>query len=104
MSKTLLLHEMSDLLLTRAHGISVRYLHLIFNERDVTVGGRIRLRRLAQCRVTLTNARRERSITEIALKWGFSDAAHFSRSFKGAFGISPSAFRRARTSTPGNVR
>jgi AraC-like DNA-binding protein len=47
---------------------------------------------------------RERSITEIAMKWGFSDAAHFSRSFKVAFGISPNAFRRASTSAPGAVR
>jgi AraC-like DNA-binding protein len=31
------------------------------------------------------------------MKWGFRDA-HFSRSFKAAFGISPHAFRRANTS------
>ena len=43
----------------------------------------------------------DRTITEIAMKWGFSDAAHFSRSFKAAFGISPHAFRRARTSPLG---
>jgi AraC-like DNA-binding protein len=96
--------DLSPSTIARAHGISVRYLHLLFSERDVTVGGWIRLRRLAQCRVALANARRERSITEIALKWGFSDAAHFSRSFKGAFGVSPSAFRRARTSAPGAIR
>jgi AraC family transcriptional activator of tynA and feaB len=96
--------DMSPSTVARAHGISVRYLHLLFSERGVTVGGWIRLRRLAQCRVALTDARRERSITEIAMKWGFSDAAHFSRSFKVAFGISPNAFRRARTSAPGAVR
>jgi AraC-like DNA-binding protein len=39
---------------------------------------------------------RECSITEIALCWAFSDAAHFSRRFCIAFGVSPSAYRAAR--------
>ena len=34
------------------------------------------------------------SITEIALATGFSGSAHFSRSFREAFAVSPSAFRR----------
>jgi AraC-like DNA-binding protein len=95
--------DLSPSTIAQAHSISVRYLHLLFSERGVTVGGWIRLRRLAQCRIALTDARRERSITEIAMKWGFSDSAHFSRSFKAAFSISPSAFRRARTSARGAV-
>jgi AraC-like DNA-binding protein len=45
----------------------------------------------------------DRTITEIALKWGFSDAAHFSRSFKASFGISPNAFRRAKTSLSSKI-
>jgi AraC-like DNA-binding protein len=89
--------DLSPARIARAHSISVRYLHLLFSERGVTVGGWIRLRRLVQCRVALIDVRNDRTITEIAMKWGFSDAAHFSRSFKAAFGISPSAFRRART-------
>jgi AraC-like DNA-binding protein len=93
--------DLSPLTVARAHSISVRYLHLLFSERGVTVGGWIRLRRLAQCRVALSDVRRDRTITEIAIKWGFSDAAHFSRSFKAAFGVSPNAFRRARTSNLG---
>jgi AraC-like DNA-binding protein len=93
--------DLSPPSIARAHSISVRYLHLLFSERGVTVGGWIRSRRLAQCRVALTDVRRDRTITEIAIKWGFSDAAHFSRSFKAAFGISPNAFRRARTSNLG---
>ena len=35
----------------------------------------------------------ERSITEIAFAWGFNDAAHFSRAFSNAFGLSPTRFR-----------
>jgi AraC-like DNA-binding protein len=90
--------DLSPSTIAQTHNISVRYLHLLFSERGLTVGGWIRWRRLAQCRVALTDARRDRTITEIAMQWGFSDAAHFSRSFKAAFGISPNAFRRARTS------
>ena len=33
------------------------------------------------------------SVTEIAFRWGFSDAAHFSRLFKRAFGTTPSEVR-----------
>jgi AraC-like DNA-binding protein len=35
------------------------------------------------------------SILNIAQQWGFIDAAHFSRTFKTAFGVSPSVYRRA---------
>lgn len=40
----------------------------------------------------LTNS--PRSITEIAFDCGFSDAAHFSREFRKAFGMSPRQYRR----------
>jgi AraC-like DNA-binding protein len=90
--------DLSPSTIARAHSISVRYLHLLFSKRGVTVGGWVRSRRLARCRAALTDVRKDRTITEIALKWGFSDAAHFSRSFKAAFGISPNAFRRAKAS------
>jgi AraC-like DNA-binding protein len=89
--------DLSPSTIARAHSISIRYLHLLFSQRGLTVGGWVRSRRLAQCRVALTDVRKDRTITEIALKWGFSDAAHFSRSFKAAFGMSPNAFRRAKT-------
>jgi methylphosphotriester-DNA--protein-cysteine methyltransferase len=78
--------------------------HLLFSERGVTVGSWIRSRRLAQSRIELSNFREDRTITEIAMMWGFSDAAHFSRSFKAAFGISPNAFRRATASRSGDLR
>ncbi|QYD68314.1 helix-turn-helix domain-containing protein [Paraburkholderia edwinii] len=76
-------------------GISVRYLHRIFSERQLTVSGWRRARRLAKCRAELADSGSRRTITEIALSWGFSDVAHFSRLFKSAFGMSPNTFRRA---------
>jgi AraC-like DNA-binding protein len=96
--------DLSPSTIARMNSISVRYLHLLFSDRGVTVGGWIRSRRLAQCRVELANFKNDRTITEIAMKWGFSDTAHFSRSFKAAFGISPNAFRRANSSRSGDVR
>lgn len=35
------------------------------------------------------------SVTDIAFRWGFCDAAHFSRVFKRAFGSTPSDVRHA---------
>ena len=35
-----------------------------------------------------------RTITEIALRWGFEDAAHFSRRFTRKFGMNPKDFRK----------
>jgi AraC-like DNA-binding protein len=77
-----------------AVGISVRHLHRLFSFRGHTVGDWIRWRRLQQCRHDLADPRlRERTITEIAFFWGFSDSAHFSRCFSRQFGICPRRFR-----------
>jgi AraC family transcriptional activator of tynA and feaB len=75
-------------------GISVRHLHRLFLVTGSTLGEYIRSRRLRGCRADLANpSMRERTITEIAFFWGFSDSAHFSHAFRKEFGISPRAFR-----------
>jgi AraC-like DNA-binding protein len=77
-----------------AAGISVRHLHRLFALQGHSVADWIRQRRLQECRSDLADIRfRDRSITEIAFLWGFSDSAHFSRSFKKQFGVNPRAFR-----------
>ncbi|MGW9499321.1 helix-turn-helix domain-containing protein [Streptomyces prasinus] len=44
----------------------------------------------AHCHRDLTDPRlRSRSIRAIATRWGFVDAAHFSRAFRAAYGVSP---------------
>ncbi|MDX6464317.1 MAG: hypothetical protein QOE55_8014 [Acidobacteriaceae bacterium] len=93
--------ELSPVMLSRTHHISTRYLHLIFSERGRTVGAWIKERRLAQCRAELANSSRDRSVTEIAMNWGFSDVAHFSRSFRSAYGVSPLKFRNTHRAAGG---
>ncbi|KQZ24310.1 helix-turn-helix domain-containing protein [Microbacterium sp. Root553] len=79
-----------------AHFISTRHLHGLFQEQGVTVSTWIRTRRLEQCRRDLLDPMlADRPVAAVAARWGFVDAAHFSRAFKTAFGISPSEYRAA---------
>ncbi|QWF85358.1 helix-turn-helix domain-containing protein [Amycolatopsis sp. CA-230715] len=77
------------------HYISTRHLHGLFQEQGTTVSGWIRERRLEHCRRDLLDpVHTGRPVAAVAARWGFVDAAHFSRVFKAAFGRSPSEVRR----------
>ena len=74
--------------------ISVGYLHKLFRSQETSVSGLIRERRLARCRRDLVDPqRRGVSVSAIGAHWGFFDAAHFSRVFKQAYGVSPREYR-----------
>lgn len=74
--------------------ISVRHLYRLFEEQDDSVCRYIQRARLKRSADDLTNPFLKReSITSIAYKWGFTDSAHFSRSFKKQFDLSPKDFR-----------
>ncbi len=80
--------------IAQAHQISLRYLHKLFQAEGRTVAGWIRHQRLERCRRDLADPRlRERSIHAIATRWGFGDAAHFSRLFRAAYGLPPRDYR-----------
>lgn len=80
-----------------AHFISTRHLHGLFQEHGTTVSTWIRSRRLEQCRRDLIDpVLADRPVAAVAARWGFVDAAHFSRAFKAAFDLSPSEFRASR--------
>ncbi len=86
--------DLSPSLIAQEHYISTRHLHALFRELDTTVSTWIRERRLERCRTDLLNpALADRTIAAIAARWGFSDAAHFSRVFKTHYGVSPSELR-----------
>ncbi len=79
-------------------GMSLRYLHLLFAEQGYTVAGWIRGRRLECCRAELAKARGACTVAEVAFRWGFNDASHFSHLFKACYGRSPRSFRHAMAS------
>ncbi|WP_182905591.1 helix-turn-helix domain-containing protein [Microbispora sp. H13382] len=73
-----------------AHQISVRHLYKLFQEQGLTVAAWIRRSRLEQCHRDLADPRqRSLPIQSIAARWGFTDAATFSRAFRAAYGMSP---------------
>lgn len=76
------------------HHISTRYLYKLFREENTTVAAWIRDRRLAHCSHDLRDpAQAGRTVGAIAARWGFVDAAHFSRTFKSAFDVPPQEYR-----------
>lgn len=82
-----------------AHFISTRHLHSVFHEQGTTVSSWIRERRLERCRRDLLDVLiADRPVAAIAARWGFVDAAHFSRVFRAAYGISPSELRSRKAS------
>jgi AraC-like DNA-binding protein len=87
-----------------AHHISVRYLHKLFQERETTVAGWIRRRRLERCRLDLIDPRlRSRPVGAIGARWGFVNAAHFNNVFRTAYGMTPGEYRSGRA-RDGNAR
>jgi len=77
-----------------ANFISTRHLHGVFKDQGVTVSAWIRSRRLEHCRRDLADAIfADRPVSAIAGRWGFTDASHFSRLFRGTFGEPPTEFR-----------
>lgn len=79
-----------------AHFVSVRYLQKAFATEGVSVSTLIRTRRLEQCRRDLADAVcAHLSIAQVGSRWGFPDAAHFSRLFRATYGLSPREFRKA---------
>jgi AraC-like DNA-binding protein len=80
--------------IARTYAMSVRALHSLFEDADTSVAGLVRSERLARCREDLERPNGG-SVTDIAFRWGFCDAAHFSRVFKRAFGATPSELRHA---------
>ena len=88
-----------DLSLTRIaedHGISPRYVQKLFESIGQSFGRYVRFRRLERCRYDLESpVHAQLSISDICFRWGFNDAAHFSRAFRDHYKVSPREFRRS---------
>jgi AraC-like DNA-binding protein len=78
-----------------AHHISVSYLHRLFQERGTSVAASIRSRRLQRSCADLADpAMATVPVHTIASRWGFTDTAHFSRTFRREYAMTPVEYRR----------
>lgn len=75
-------------------GITVGYLHKVFRSENNSVMRYILNERLERCRIELARSESLENVSQIAFRWGFSDASHFARSFRNKFGVSPRDYRR----------
>ena len=81
--------------IAEGNGITVRYLHHLFEDVGSSVSCWIKRLRLERCRDDIRcSVTTGRSITEIAFSWGFNDLSHFSRAFKAQFDVAPRDYRR----------
>ena len=88
--------ELNPKKIADALGVSLRHLYRLFNEEQLSLNKYIQQKRLERVKVDLLDeCFRQTSITDLALKWGFGDSAHFSKIFKKAYGISPKQCRQA---------
>lgn len=90
--------DQSDLTPTRIaqiEGISERYLQNLLQDTGASFTHYVRERRLLRARHDLGEPdAAQQSVSEIAYRYGFNDAAYFSRAFSERFGCSPRAFRQ----------
>lgn len=74
--------------------ISVSYLHKLFSECDTSVTATIREERLQGCWRDLRRPEwASMTVAAIGQRWGLTDPAYLSRSFRARFGCSPSEHR-----------
>ncbi|MGW2180461.1 helix-turn-helix domain-containing protein [Streptomyces sp. NPDC001732] len=62
----------------------------MFQHEGITMGQWVKQRRLDSCKQDLSRPpNRRTTVAAVAHRWGFSSQAHFSRTFKDAYGTSP---------------
>lgn len=77
-----------------AHGISLRYLHRIFQQHGTSVAAHLRDRRMARCRRDLADpALRRLPVHAVGARWGYPTPSHFNRTFRAITGLSPGRYR-----------
>ncbi len=81
--------------ISKATGLNTRYLHRLFKETGSETISRFIMRcRLEHCAAELADCNQRKSITELCLDWGFTNSAHFSRSFRSEYGCTPRDYRK----------
>jgi len=77
------------------HGLSKRYVHMLFAKAGTSFGRELEKVRLERAKRLLEDRRFNCvDIMEIALRCGFRDSSGFSKRFRGRYGAPPSLYRR----------
>lgn len=94
-------HDLSAARIAAAHHVSVRHLYLSLSRAGISLGEWVKAARLEECKRELAApGTRYVTIEAISYRWGFGTAAHFSRAFRAAYGMTPSEWRRAAGGPP----
>jgi AraC-like DNA-binding protein len=87
--------------LAEEHGLSKRYVHMIFAKAGTSFSRELEKIRLERAKRLLEDRRFNGiDILEIALRCGFRDSSGFSRRFRDRYGAPPSLYRRQIGSSP----
>src|SRR6202011_6107910 len=82
--------------LAARHGVSPRYVQMLFEGEGTTLSKYVVGQRLARAYSMLTGPRfSELSITSVAFDTGFDDLSYFTRAFHRTYGLTPSDARAA---------
>ncbi|MGW3955963.1 helix-turn-helix domain-containing protein [Streptomyces sp. NPDC004752] len=97
-------HDLNAARIAGEFGISVRHLYAVLARSGIELGGWTRACRLEKCRDDLANPHKRRlTVAAIARGRGFTDASHFGRLFREAYGSSPNEWRALSGSRPSPV-
>lgn len=76
------------------HGVSARYIQMLFQAEDATFSTFVRAQRLALAHRFLSDPRSaHRSISAVAFDVGFGDLSYFNHAFRRRYGATPSEIR-----------
>ena len=96
LARHLLYGDTSPAAIARQFGMSVRKLHLLFEDAPATFGQTVMRIRSKQCAEDLLANHGRTTLTDLAAKWGFSDLTHLNRVFRQHFGCRASEYARLR--------
>lgn len=88
--------DLSALSIAARHGVTRRYVDMLFEAEGITFSEYVIAQRLARAHRMLSDPRfAHRSINAIALDAGFGDLSYFNRTFRRRYGVTPSDVRNA---------
>jgi AraC-like DNA-binding protein len=79
--------------IAEALGVSLRYLHKAFDDKEATVARHLRERRLDLVADALRSGARQPQLAALADRYGFSSQDRLARAFRRRYGVSMSEFR-----------